>query len=354
METIYYLSDVRWKRETLFAHIKYVEKSKDYRMMFGNKDEVMKVSRMAMEKRKNANAGFSCVFAIPNDMDGEKLREFAEDVKNIFSDILQTDYIWIGYHDSVSIVGNSNKHFHIIVSNMDRNGKALRVNRQMLKSLHSRLQSLIQSFGYTIKKDDHPIGHIGYTMLKDEEAKQSYIEYLENKKQVEKQIKEEISEYERKLEELGREIQNLEARTRSTGENDTREETEAPRIRYKPEDFTARIPPTLPEGRKTQDTFYPIRQLSSQKPWEIRRWDTEDTERFWNQWKQKQIEKIEKKIREKQRIIEKMQNDIQQEQGEIRAIHTILRQNLQEIQEIRTRPQEPDTDNQRPKPRWGI
>jgi predicted nucleic acid-binding Zn-ribbon protein len=353
METIYYLSDIRWKRETLFAHIKYVEKSKDFRMSLGNKDEVMKVSQMAMEKRKNANAGFSCVFAVPNDMDGEKLQDFAEKVKTIFSDIMQTDYVWIGYHDSISVVGNLNKHFHIVVANLDRNGKALRINRQMLKSLHANLQGLIQSFGYTIKKDDNPIGHIGYVLTKDEEAKQSYIEYLENKKQVEKQIKEEISEYERKLEEIGNEIQNLATRTRSTGEANPREETEAPRIRQRTESFTRRIPSTLPEGREAPKSFGSILQFSYQKYGEIRRWIEEDTERYYH-WRQKQIETLKKLFKEKQIIIEKIQNALEQEQGEIRAINTILRQNLQEIQEIRTRPQEPDPDNQRPKPRWGI
>jgi chromosome segregation ATPase len=362
METIYYLSDIRWKRETLFAHARYVEKSKDFRLMFGNKDEVLKVSRMAMEKRKNANAGFSCVFAIPNDLEEDKIREFAEKVKTIFSDIMQTDYVWIGYHDSISISNHRNKHFHIIVSNMDRNGKALRINRQMLKSLHSRLQGLIESYGYSIRKDDIPIGHIGYAPFKDEGTKQAYIEYLENKKQVEKQIKEEISEYERKLEELGREIQILETRTRSTGENDTREETEATRIRQRFEnlrgraqdDYTrnrwpeTRIQSAPSKDRETQNYFNSIWQLYLEKLQQIRRWDTEDIERHqWIQWKQKQIEAIKKLfLRERQRI-EKMQNDIQQEQGEIRAINTILRQNLQEIQDIRTRQQEPDTDNQR-------
>ncbi len=184
METIYYFSGIRWKRKTLFTQARYVEKSKDFRLMFGNKDEVLKAARIAMEKRKNANAGFTCVFAIPNDLEGEKLREFAEKTKSIFSDILNTDYIWIGYHDSISIVGNQNKHFHIIVANMDRNGKALRVNRQMLKSLHANLQNLIESYGYSIRRDEHSIGHLGYILLKDEEARQAYIEYLDAKRQI--------------------------------------------------------------------------------------------------------------------------------------------------------------------------
>jgi chromosome segregation ATPase len=367
METIYYLSEVRWKRETLFAHARYVEKSKDFRLMFGDKDEVLKSARIAMEKRKNANAGFSLVFAIPNDLEGEKLREFAEKTKSILSETLNTDYIWIGYHDSISVVGNQNKHFHIIVANMDRNGKALRVNLQAIKSFRAGLQNLIESYGYSIRRDEHSIGHIGYVPFKDEEVRQSYKEYLNSKKEVEKQMEEEVVRYERKLEEIGNEIQGIKERIRDNGTDDRGEEAKTSTIRdgfknlrrriqndYNSNRWTeTRIQPTPSKDRETQNYFNSIWQLSSQKPWEIRRWDTEDTERFWNQWKQK-IEVIKKLFKEKQIKIEKIQNAIEQEQGEIRAINTILRQNLQEIQDIRTRQQEPDTDNQRPKPRWGI
>ncbi|MGC8993733.1 MAG: hypothetical protein ACP5JK_03150, partial [Candidatus Aenigmatarchaeota archaeon] len=79
----------------------------------------------------------------------------------------------------------------------------------------------IESFGYSIRRDDNPIGHLGYVLLKDEKAKQSYIEYLDAKRQVEKEMEEEVVKYERKLEEIGREIQEFKTRTRSTGENDS-------------------------------------------------------------------------------------------------------------------------------------
>jgi uncharacterized protein YukE len=366
METIYYLSEIRWKRETLFAHARYVEKSKDFRLMFGNKDEVLKAARIAMEKRKNANAGFSCVFAIPNDLEGEKLREFAEKTKSILSDILNTDYIWIGYHDSISIAGNQNKHFHIIVANMDRNGKALRVNRQVIKSFRAGLQNLIESYGYSIRRDEHSIGHLGYILLKDEEARQSYIEYLNAKRQVEKEMEEEVVKYERKLEEIGREIQEFKARTRSTGTNDRGEEGEAPRIRYEFESFRkriqddfnsnrwseTRIQPTISKDRETQEPFYSILQLHNEKSGEIRRWIAEDIR--GHQWKQKQIEDTEKALRKVRIIFGRLQNALKQEQEEIQTTNRILQQNIREIQEIRQlqeQKQEPD-QNQRPRMRF--
>jgi chromosome segregation ATPase len=237
----------------------------------------------------------------------------------------------------------------------------------MLKSLHSRLQSLIENLGYTIKKDDHPIDHIGYVLTKDEEAKQSYIEYLDAKRQVEKEMEEEVVKYERKLEELGREIQGIKERIRDNGTDDRGEETKTSTIRdgFKnlrrriQDDYNsnrwpeARIQPTFSESRETQNYFNSILQHSSQKSGEIRRWDTEDIERYY-QWKQK-VEVIKKLFLREKYILEKIQNAIEQEQGEIRAINIIIRQNIQEIQDIRTRQeQEPDPDNQRPKPRWGI
>lgn len=358
METIYYLSEIRWKRETLFAHARYVEKSKDFRLMFGNKDEVLKAARIAMEKRKNANAGFSCVFAVPNDMDEDKLKDFAEKTKSIFSDILNTDYILIGYHDSISIANNQNKHFHIIVANMDRNGKALRVNRQMLKSLHANLQNLIESYGYSIRRDDNPIEHLGYVLLKDEKARQAYIEYLDAKRQVEKEMEEEVVKYERKLEEIGREIQEFKTRTRSTGTTDRGEETEAPRIRYEFESFRrriqddyssnrwpeTRIQQTLSKDREAQEYLNSILQLHIKKSGEIRRWIEEDIERYRQKQKQieEQIEATKKILREDRIMIDRLQNSLKQEQEEIQTINRILQQNIREIRQLQEEKQEPD------------
>ncbi len=207
-QTIYYLSDVKWKRETFKAHVKYAESSKDFRAVFGNKEEVIKAASMAMSKRKNALAGFSCVFAIPNALDDDGVSNLASKVKSIFSNIIGTDYILIYYHDSTSIANNKNKHFHIIVSNLNKQGKSLRVNKKILKQLHSELQSCLRNFGYEIKKDEEgmKIPHLGYRMLKDQQVIQEYIQYLQLKKQKQNEVKEVIEAYERELAGLEDEI----------------------------------------------------------------------------------------------------------------------------------------------------
>ena len=212
-QTIYYLSDIKWKRETLFAHIKYAERSKDFRGFFGDKEEVIKAASMAMSKRKNALAGFSCVLAVPNDLDMDGIANVANKVKSIFSNLLDTDYILIYYHDSTSIVNNKNKHFHIIVANLNRQGKSLRVNKNMLKQLHSELQACLNDMGYEIRKEEPgiQIKHLGYRLLKDEKIKEEYMNYLESKKHYMKEfnhIKEEVIDYGRQLRELEDEIRS--------------------------------------------------------------------------------------------------------------------------------------------------
>ena len=207
-QTIYYLSDIKWKRETLFAHIKYAERSKDFRGFFGDKEEVIKAASMAMSKRKNALAGFSCVLAVPNDLDMDGIANVANKVKSIFSNLLDTDYILIYYHDSTSIVNNKNKHFHIIVANLNRQGKSLRVNKNMLKQLHSELQACLNDMGYEIRKEEPgiQIKHLGYRLLKDPNVKQDYIQYLHEKKSMKHEIQQEVIQYERELEQLENEI----------------------------------------------------------------------------------------------------------------------------------------------------
>ncbi len=214
-QTIFYRSGLVWKRETFFSHIRYAEKSKDYKGMWGDKHEVITQAKIAMGKRKNALAGFSCVFAIPNDV--EDVSEMAQKVQHIFSTVTGASHVLIYYHDSISITNTKNKHFHVIVPNLDSNNRALRIGKKTLSNLNVELQNMLHDYGYEIRYDEQSIGHVGYRMLRDEQVRHEYMQYLTTKNQAKHEVNKEVQLYDREFAEFERAIQQSTATANRLG-----------------------------------------------------------------------------------------------------------------------------------------
>ncbi|MDQ7055256.1 MAG: hypothetical protein Q9M89_01605 [Persephonella sp.] len=62
--------------------------------------------------------------------------------------------IYIAFHDATGISGRKNKHFHIVLPNVNRAGKSIRLGRDRVScsELHTKIKGLIES-RYTIRKD---------------------------------------------------------------------------------------------------------------------------------------------------------------------------------------------------------
>jgi len=199
-EAIYYLSDIKWfskitsekyksKKEVLKAHLKYVEKSKDFVAGTGNIEEILKDCEKA-DKRVNSRIACSFVFAVPNDLKKEEVKEWIEEVRELLANLnnMKKENIYIGFHESIGISGEKNNHLHIVMLNLDKNNKAIPLgrDRNQMSKMHNELQKYIQKKGYSIKKSQEKGIHIGVRMRYDEELKNAYLETIQSKKEIEK------------------------------------------------------------------------------------------------------------------------------------------------------------------------
>ena len=210
-ETIYYVSNIKWfsykggkyksKQEALKKHIEYVVKSKDYRFGIGDKKKILERSKLA-DKRKNSRIAFSLTIAIPNDLDYNKTLEHMKKIREIIAETFKMNEkdILICFHDSIGISKEKNKHVHVVGVNIDKNGKALRVDRETLKEMHKKLQQLLIDANYTIKKDKGRQQHIGTKIRYNDEIRNKYLQMLENKKKQTELVEQEKREKEKEKE----------------------------------------------------------------------------------------------------------------------------------------------------------
>jgi len=199
--TIYYLSSLKWfskirserystKTQMLKAHINYIKKSASF--IFNDEKTILHYSTLA-DKRINSRVAVSFNFALPNDLTKTESEKWIKDIANIIADVFKTDLdkIYIALHDK-----KDNKHIHIVVANLDKNNKSLRINRNELKELHAKMQEYIISQGYEIYKEPEGEGieHLGTALHYDKELREMYEAY--------KKYKKELRELEKEIEEL--------------------------------------------------------------------------------------------------------------------------------------------------------
>lgn len=204
MQTIYYVSDLKWfgkitsdkyssKKEMVYHHLSYIEQSKDFRFGTGNLEEILKGVDIA-DKRANSRVAVSFVFALPNDLEEGEIKEWIEEIRELLADFndMKKEQIYIGYHDSTGISREKNKHLHIVLLNLNKDGKAIPLGRDRgkVRKLHKELQNYIIAKGYEIRKDKEKGAHIGVRIRHDEEAREQYLEHLRAKKELEKIEKE--------------------------------------------------------------------------------------------------------------------------------------------------------------------
>ena len=193
-ETIYYTSTLKWfnhasgryssKQQALKTHLEYVIKSKDFRFADGDKNYILERSKLA-DKRVNSRIAFSFVFALPNDLNEEQIKDWIKNIKGIICKHFDMDErdLFIGYHDSIGVSGIKNCHLHIVGTNLTKDNKGVRIQIRTLKEFQKDLQGFVMRQGYVIRKnEDGPEEKIGVRLRYDEEAKQDYLEYIETKK----------------------------------------------------------------------------------------------------------------------------------------------------------------------------
>lgn len=193
METIYYTSDLKWfgkittdkyasKREMVAHHLSYTTEKAEY--ILGNKEEFLRKVELA-DKRVNSRVAFSFVFALPNDLDSDKVKQWTKDIREKIANLfgMNEEDILIAYHDDIGVSGEPNKHIHIAGLNLASDGKSLRINQKELRQLHKELQGYIKSQGYKIRKDNENERHIGTRLRHDKKAREEYQEYVKTKKE---------------------------------------------------------------------------------------------------------------------------------------------------------------------------
>ena len=169
------------------------------------------MSKLA-DKRVNSRISFSTIFALPNDLDNRQVQVWMEEIRDILVNTIGVDKegVFIGYHDSVGVSGQKNKHLHIVCANIDKHGKALRIDKETLRTLHASLQGLIRTHGYDIKKLDEQdqISHIGVRLHYEEDTRRWYLEWLDNRELNEYRTKN-IVNLKQNIEVIQKDIQEL-------------------------------------------------------------------------------------------------------------------------------------------------
>jgi len=205
MQTIYYVSDLKWfgkitsdryssKKEMVEHHLKYISEKAE--QLWLDRDKFFSDIEKA-DKRVNSRVAVSFVFAIPNNLDDEQVRNWIEDIRDLLSSYLEMDKesVVIAYHNSIGVSGGQNKHFHILLPNLNREGKSIKLGRDRLKvkELHNILQNYIKMQGYEIRKEKEKQEHIGTRLRWDKELAEEYRRAV--------RLKRELSEIDKKIEE---------------------------------------------------------------------------------------------------------------------------------------------------------
>jgi len=205
MQTIYYVSDLKWfgkvssdryssKKEMVKHHLEYITGKSE--QVWLNEDRFFADIEKA-DKRVNSRVAVSFVFAIPNNLDNRQVRNWIEDIRDLLSSYLEMDResVVIAYHNSIGVSGEQNKHFHILLPNLNRDGRSIKLgrDRSKVKELHNILQNYIRMKGYEIRKEKERQEHIGTRLRWDKELAEEYRRAV--------RLKRELSEIDKKIEE---------------------------------------------------------------------------------------------------------------------------------------------------------
>lgn len=225
-ETIYYVSDVKYfsrlksekyssKKDMVSAHINYVARRTKAEL---GSPEVILENAERYDKRVDSRVAMSFVVALPNGLELNEYLEYMHELRERISSMwnIPEEYLYLGLHTGKGVSGHENAHVHVVATPRTRDGRALSLKPSDLQAFHKAIQDWLTGKGWTIRKSDDPIDHIGPRMRYDTEALNAYREYLrqgEEAERIEKEIRQEIEDIRNELEQMRSELRPVKGKS---------------------------------------------------------------------------------------------------------------------------------------------
>ena len=225
-ETIYYVSDIKYfsrlksekyssKKEMVSAHINYIARRAKAEL---GSPEVILENVERYDKKVDSRVAMSFVVALPNGLELNEYLEYMHELREIISSMwnIPEEYLYLALHTGKGVSGRENAHVHIVATPRRRDGRALSLNPSDLRAFNKAIWDWLTGKGWTIRKSNEPIDHIGPRMRYDTEALNAYREYLRQREEVErieKEIRQEIESIRNELEQMRSELRQVKGKS---------------------------------------------------------------------------------------------------------------------------------------------
>jgi len=171
-------------KQAMNAHYRYIANSKreDLEMVEGlSWKEWKQLIDFEVSKRWDSRIAGKFFIALPNDLNNDQCIQM---LKQLIEGFFNVDKYTIAIHSNKGkIMGENNKHAHILMYARNKDGKKLRVNRSMLAKMHKFWDKILENHGYRVEKRRNSKRYSWVKIKKDlEDVKKERIKLRELKK----------------------------------------------------------------------------------------------------------------------------------------------------------------------------
>lgn len=141
------------KHQALRQHLSYI--LRNHTIAFGNFNQIVEDAKR-YDTRWDARVALKFFAALPQDVSVKNIHTWEKDLRKVITETLNLDEskILIAFHKDGELKGG-NPHVHIVATPVTPEGKKARITPQHLSNLHKKFDELLQTKGYTVRKNEN-------------------------------------------------------------------------------------------------------------------------------------------------------------------------------------------------------